>query len=59
MSYTVHMPKELPLGVRLESKAIAALKAAAKADKRPASSLIRKIVEEWLTEHGWLEGDKP
>ena len=54
MPYDAPVTKEPPIGVRLEPDEIAALKAAAKADQRPTSALIRKITTEWLREKGWL-----
>lgn len=36
-----------------------ALKAAAKDDLRSVSTLIEKIIEEWLVDRGYLRGPKP
>lgn len=46
--------KEQAIGVRLELSERAALVQAAAADHRPMSAMIRKIVAEWLRQHGWL-----
>lgn len=49
-----HSPKKTPLGVRFQPHEIAALEAAAKADDRPISALVRRVALEWLRAHGWL-----
>jgi hypothetical protein len=36
-----------------------ALQRAAKADHRSVSSLIEKVMLEWLTREGFMGGDKP
>jgi hypothetical protein len=45
----------IPTSVRFEPKVKSALDKAAKADERSASSLIQKIVGEWLREKGFLK----
>jgi hypothetical protein len=54
-SYLARMSKKDPIGVRLDADERVALEKAAADDDRPLSSLCRKIVAEWLREHGWLE----
>lgn len=49
------MTKTEPIGVRLEPEERAAIEAAAAADDRPVSSLMRKIIVEWLRKGGWLK----
>jgi predicted DNA-binding ribbon-helix-helix protein len=41
--------------VRFETHVRAALDKAAKEDKRPTSSLIRKVMEDWLRAKGYLK----
>lgn len=48
------MAKTTPLGVRLDPEVRDALARAAKDDARSISSLISKIVAEWLRERGYL-----
>jgi hypothetical protein len=48
------MPKTPSLGVRLPPEVKAALQHAAKDDVRSVSSLVEKIVVEWLRTHGYL-----
>ena len=49
-------PKEYPpLSVRFDHDIRAALEKAAKADMRPVSHLVQKIVADWLKEKGFLE----
>jgi hypothetical protein len=48
------MPKTHPLGFRVEPEVKAALEKAAKADMRSVSSLIEKILVEWLRKQGHL-----
>jgi hypothetical protein len=45
----------VPTSVRFEPKVKAALEKAAKADGRTASSLLQKIVGDWLKEKGFLK----
>lgn len=54
LCYTFHMTKTEPIGVRLEPEERAAIEAAAAADDRPVSSLMRRIIVEWLRKNGWL-----
>ncbi len=44
-----------PIGVRFSTDERAALEKAARADDRSMSALARKIVVEWLRQHGWME----
>lgn len=55
MPYDPPMTKEPALGIRLEADERAALEKAARADKRPLSAMGRKIITEWLTQHGYLK----
>ena len=48
------MPKILSLGVRVQLKTKAALEKAARDDLRSVSSLIEKVLVEWLREKGYL-----
>lgn len=48
------MPKTPSLGVRVQPETKAALEAAAKDDMRSVSSLIEKILVEWLRLKGYL-----
>jgi hypothetical protein len=41
--------------VRFETHVREALDKAAKEDKRPTSSLIRKVMEDWLRAKGYLK----
>jgi hypothetical protein len=41
--------------VRFDTHVRAALDKAAKEDKRPTSSLIQKVMEDWLKEKGFLK----
>jgi hypothetical protein len=41
--------------VRFETHVRAALDKAAKEDRRPTSSLIQKVMEDWLKEKGFLK----
>jgi uncharacterized protein (DUF1778 family) len=52
------MAKTGPIGVRLENEERKALERAAKADERPPSALVRKILSAWLRDNGWLKGKK-
>jgi hypothetical protein len=47
--------KTSPLGVRLDPEVKSALERAAKEDRRSLSSLIDKILSDWLREHGYLK----
>lgn len=48
------MAKTHPLGFRVEPEVKQALEHAAQADMRSVSSLIEKILTEWLRERGYL-----
>lgn len=48
------MAKTHPLGFRVEPEVKEALEKAAKADHRSVSSLIEKILVEWLKANGFL-----
>jgi hypothetical protein len=48
------MPKTPSLGVRVQPETKAALEKAAKDDLRSVSSLIEKILIEWLRAKGYL-----
>jgi hypothetical protein len=48
------MAKTKPLGVRVEPETKAALERAAKDDLRSVSSMIEKILVEWLRAKGYL-----
>lgn len=48
------MPKTNPLGVRVQAETKAAIEKAAKDDMRSVSSLIEKILAEWLKSKGYL-----
>lgn len=52
------MPKLAPLGVRLEPDTRAAIEKAAADDRRPLSSMIEKILVEWLRANGYLKPAK-
>lgn len=54
MPYDSAVTKDIFLGLRLEPEGSAALKAAAKADKRPMSAMARKIIGDWLEANGFL-----
>lgn len=49
------MPKTTPLGVRLEEDIRKALTKAAKDDQRSISSMISKILTDWLKANGYLK----
>ncbi|HEX2526906.1 MAG TPA: hypothetical protein VHL31_11510 [Geminicoccus sp.] len=51
------MAKTNSLGVRLQPDVKAALEKAAKDDMRSLSSLMEKIVTEWLRERGYLPNE--
>lgn len=48
------MTKTPSLGVRLNPATKAALEEAARADMRSVSSLVEKVLTEWLREKGYL-----
>ena len=41
--------------VRFDTRVRAAIDKAAKEDKRPTSTLIQKVMEDWLKEKGYLK----
>jgi hypothetical protein len=43
------------LGIRLQPEVKAALQEAAKADTRSVSSMVEKVLTEWLREKGYLK----
>lgn len=49
------MGKTPSLGVRLHPETKAALERAAKADMRSVSSLVEKVLTEWLRTNGYLK----
>lgn len=49
------MAKTPSLGVRVQPETKEALEAAAKADVRSVSSLIEKILTDWLRDKGYLK----
>lgn len=49
------MGKTPSLGVRVQPETKAALEKAAAADMRSVSSLVEKILVEWLKKHGHLK----
>lgn len=51
----MRMAKSSPLAFRIEPEVKAALEHAAKADIRSVSSLVEKILTEWLREKGYLK----
>ena len=53
------MAKEPALGIRLEADEKDALERAALADDRALSAMGRKIIADWLRQHGWLKGREP
>lgn len=48
------MARTNPLGVRVEPEIKEALERAAKADDRSVSSLVERILKQWLIEKGFL-----
>jgi hypothetical protein len=54
---TGKMPVKLPppTSIRFESHVKAALTKAAKDDTRSITSLVTKLVTDWLKEHGYLK----
>lgn len=51
------MAKTSPLGFRVEPEMKSALEQAAKDDRRSVSSLVEKVLAEWLTEKGYLRSE--
>lgn len=49
------MQKSLPISFRLPPETKAALEKAAKDDTRSTSSLLEKVVTDWLKERGYLD----
>ena len=43
------------LGIRLDDAEADALERAAVADDRKLATMLRKILVQWLREHGWLK----
>jgi len=52
------MGKTPSLGIRVQPETKAALEKAAKDDMRSLSSLIEKVLTEWLRENGYLKKPK-
>ncbi|KAB2752253.1 MULTISPECIES: ribbon-helix-helix protein, CopG family [Brucella] len=52
------MQKSLPISFRLPAETKAALEKAAQDDMRSVSSLMEKLVTDWLREKGYLSDDK-
>lgn len=50
------MARTNPLGVRVEPEIKEALERAAKDDDRSTSSLVERILKQWLVEKGYLVG---
>ena len=50
------MAKMQQIGVRLPDDVKTALETAAKEDLRSVSSLVEKIIMEWLIKHGKMKG---
>lgn len=48
------MAKTNPLGFRVEPEIKEALEKAAKADDRSVSSMVERILKQWLIENGFL-----
>ena len=59
MPYNAPVTKDIFLGMRLEPEESAALKAAAKADKRTMSAMARKLITDGLEAGGWLPQEGP
>jgi uncharacterized protein (DUF1778 family) len=53
----VIMPKEAPIAFRIDAEVKTALQRAAVADRRSLSSLVDKILVEWLRLNGYLKTD--
>jgi len=53
------MVKTPSLGLRVHPETKAAIEQAAKADLRSVSSLIEKILIEWLRDRGYLKKEQP
>ncbi len=49
------MPRTAPLGFRVDPEMKAALERAASQDQRSVSSLILKILSDWLRQNGHLQ----
>lgn len=49
------MTKTQPLGVRVDQRLKSALELAAREDMRSVSSLVHKLLTEWVTEHGFMD----
>ena len=47
-----------PLGLRITPTLKSALESAAAADRRSVASMAELILEEWLTEKGYLEAEQ-
>ena len=47
-----------PLGLRITPTLKSALESAAAADRRSVASMAEMILEEWLTEKGYLEAEQ-
>lgn len=52
------MARTASLGFRIEPSLKAALENAAVDDMRSTSSMVEKILTEWLREHGYLPKDR-
>jgi hypothetical protein len=52
------MRKTNSLGIRVGPEVKAALETAAEEDARSVSSLVQKIIAEWLRDHRYLKSDK-
>ena len=48
------MIRSVTYNVRLSPAERDALERAAAADERPPSTLLRKLLLQWLREHGWM-----
>jgi hypothetical protein len=51
------MPKEAPIAFRIDAEVKAALQRAAAEDRRSLSSLMDKILVQWLRANGYLRAD--
>lgn len=49
--------KSVPISFRLPPEVKEALEKAAKEDVRSVSSLMEKVVTQWLRQHGYLKAD--
>ena len=52
------MQKSIPISFRLPPEIKIALEKAAKDDTRSVSSLMEKLVTDWLRDKGYLQNDK-